>query len=75
MIDSLLSPEALQLIQSKQEGEYQIVCGALLLFFQKNKRFPEEVDILLLLNNIHDISKFLKTEVTNTQLRARLKSH
>ncbi|MBY0463242.1 MAG: Tn3 family transposase [Alphaproteobacteria bacterium] len=68
MIDSLLSPEALQLIQSKQEGEYQIVCGSLLLFFQKNKRFPEEVDILLLLNNIHDISKFLKTEVTNTQL-------
>lgn len=71
MIDIVLSSDALELIQSKQKGEYQIICGALLLFFQKNNRFPEEVDTLLLVNNIQGISRLLNTETTDYEFAVK----
>lgn len=62
MTEDFLSPQALQFIQSKQKGDYQLICGLLLLFFQKNKRFPEEVDTFSLINILEDMGRSLKIE-------------
>ena len=66
-IKPLLSPEALKLIQSKRNDAYQVICGTLLLFFQENKRFPEETDVLLLLQNLESIRDLLNIKMTNTE--------
>lgn len=67
MKNCILSPEALKLIRSKRGEEYQIVCGVLLLFFQKNGEFPEETNCSSLVEGIQNISNTLTIKTLNSQ--------
>ena len=56
---SLLSAEAVQIIQAKFDRKYQVVWGALCVFFQEHKRFPENDDIPQLVIEIRRVGTFL----------------
>ena len=64
---SLLSPEALRIIQAKFDRKYQVVWGALCVFFQEHKRFPENDDIPQLIIEIRHVSAFLNIEIYDNQ--------
>ena len=65
---SLLLPEAVQIIQAKSDKTYQVVWGTLYVFFQENKRFPEETDISLLTRDIKEVCYFLSAKIQDNQL-------
>ena len=64
---SLLSAEAVQIIQAKFDRKYQVVWGALCVFFQENKRFPENDDIPQLVTEIRHVGIFLNIEIYDHQ--------
>ncbi len=62
-----ITPEALVLIQLKKDETYKLVWGTLYVFFQANKRFPEESDVSFFGRDIDNTSIFLNTNVQDHQ--------
>lgn len=68
MKNCILSSAALKLIRSKRGEDYQMICGVLLLFFQKNGGFPEVTDCSsLVVEDIQNISDILTIKTVNPQ--------